>query len=288
VHELLEGGEGPQGVLTDAAPSDPETRPAALAGLRVLVTRPLEGAADLERILAAAGATVVTVPTVRIDDPPDPEPLRAAAAALASYDWVVLTSANAAGRLFDAARVSPGGPDALRASRVAAIGSATAAALREAGVEPALMPESYTAAALADALLARGVRGSRILLARSAVAPSSLPARLRDAGARVDDVPAYTTSVEEASRAPLLELIEAETVDWITFASSSAVAAWVELVGPRTRGARVAAIGPVTADTVRELGLPEPVVARIHTRAGLVEAIAGAANRPRAARTAAP
>lgn len=285
MHALLEGGEGPQGVLTDAAPSDPEARP-ALAGLRVLVTRPLDGAVDLQRVLADAGATVVMLPTVRIDDPPDPEPLRAAAAALASYDWVVLTSANAVSRLASAADGAPGARDALRTSRIAAIGSATAAALREEGIEPALTPESYTGDALADALRARGIRGARLLLARSAIAPSSLPARLRDAGARVDEVPAYTTTVEEASRAPLLELIEAEAVDWITFASSSAVTAWVELVGTRTGGARLAAIGPVTAGTARDLGLPDPVVARVHTREGLVEAIAGAAGRPRPARTA--
>lgn len=286
MHALLEGGEGPQGVLTDAASPDPETRP-ALAGLCVVVTRPLEGAVELERILADAGATVITLPTVRIDDPPDPEPLRTAAASLASYDWVVLTSANAVSRLSAAAGDAPGGTNSLRASRVAAIGSATAAALRETRVEPALIAEPYTADALADALLAHGVRDSRILLARSAIAPSALPARLRDAGARVDDVPAYTTSVEEASRGALLELVEAEGADWITFASSSAVTGWVELVGPRTGGARVAAIGPVTAATVREVGMPEPVVARVHTREGLVEAIAGAAGRPRPAPTAA-
>ncbi|MFV1985925.1 MAG: uroporphyrinogen-III synthase [Gemmatimonadota bacterium] len=272
MHALLEGRKSPQGALTDATP-EPRGRP--LAGLRVLVTRPTAPSEPLSVALCRAGAIVDPVPTIRIVDPPDLAPLREAADAFEAYDWVVLTSANGVERLAVALSERLSGSASLRSCKLAVIGPATAAAARVLGAEPLVVPAVHRGEALADALLMAvpDLAGRRILLARASEARPVLPARLRAAGAIVDDVPAYATRVDESSREALTALVDDGAVDWVTFTASSTVHGFVELVGPRAGGARAAAIGPITAETVRVVGLPEPVVAEDATAEGLVEAI---------------
>ena len=248
---------------------------APLAGCRVLVTRPAHQADDLGDALGALGAAVTAIPTIRIDDPPDPAPLERAAASLPSYDWVVLTSANGVRRLAAAVERAHGSLEPFRRARIAVIGPATRDAVRELGGEAPVMPGSFRAEDLASALLdaGRGLDGARILLARARQARPVLPDRLRKAGATVEVVPAYVTRVAREGAPGLARLIEDDGLDWITFTASSTVRAWVELVGPRTGSARVAAIGPITADTAREEGLRVDVVAEEYTTAGLVDAL---------------
>lgn len=255
----------------------------ALAGLTVLVTRPRDQAAALSDRLRAHGARVLETPTIRIADPTDPAPLAGAVARLEGYDWVVVTSVNGVRKLLEA--VSEGGAlAALRRARLAAIGPATAGALEAAGLRAEVVPERYRAEALRDAILAaaapedagvaaRPLAGVRILLPRAAEARETLPRGLKAAGATVDEVPAYLTLPDERDAAPLRAAIAAGRPDWVTFTSSSTVRNYVSLVGPETGGAAVAAIGPVTAGTARELGLEVRVVAREYTIPGLVRAL---------------
>ncbi len=257
----------------------------ALAGLTVLVTRPREQAEALSDRLRAHGARVLETPTIRIADPPDPAPLAGAVARLEGYDWVVLTSVNGVRKLLEA--VGEGGALApLRRARLAAIGPATAKALEAAGLRAEVVPERYRAEALRDAILAaaapedagtgdpaRPLAGVRILLPRAAEARETLPRGLMAAGATVDEVPAYFTLPDERDAAPLRAAIAAGRPDWVTFTSSSTVRNYVSLVGADTGGAAVAAIGPVTAGTARELGLEVRVVAREYTIPGLVRAL---------------
>jgi len=278
VHALFEGRESPQGVLTDAPPED-HARP--LDGLRVLVTRPAAQAEAIARAFTAAGAVVDPLPTVRIIDPDDLRPLTAALSRIRSYRWVVLTSANGAERLATALQGSHPGQPSMMELRIAAVGPATGATLQRLGVTPEVVPAVHHGEALAEALITAdpALAGKHVLLARAADARPELPARLSEAGAVVDDVPIYETCVDRSSEGALRAIIEEGAVDWITFTASSTVRAFVEMVGTETGGARIATIGPVTAATVRELGLPEPVVAKTATAKALVVAVvAGVAS----------
>lgn len=260
-----------------------------LAGRTILVTRPAGQEKGLMRRLEALGASAVHVPTIRIDGPTDREPLESAVRRLASYDWLVLTSVNGVERLERAldALEAPTSP-LLAGLRVAAIGPATADRARELGARPAVVPDAYRAEALVEAILestpdpddAAPLRGRRVLLPRAAEARAVLPERLREAGATVDEVPAYETRVERAGRERLASLLDDGALDWLTFTASSTVRAYVELVGPRTGGARVATIGPITAGTARSLSLPVHVTASEYTTEGLVEAIVRHAGEP--------
>lgn len=249
-----------------------------LEGRRVVVTRPRAQASALIEGLEALGAEVVVFPTIRIVPAADPEPLRAAAAAADSFDWIVFTSANGVGAFYGAVRELAREPHELRPA-ICAIGPATAAAVEAEGGRPDVVPEEYVGESLVPAMESRsGVRGARVLLPRAEVARAVVPEELRAAGAEVLDVPAYRT-VLDGSGAPLVRAaLSAGEIDLLTFTASSTVRNFVELVGTEIGAARVACIGPITAATAREVGLPVDVEATEYTVAGLLEAIASVAR----------
>ena len=254
-----------------------------LAGQHVLVTRPAGQAEGFRTLLEAAGATVTTAPTIRLIPPSDVGALRRAAARLADYDWIALTSVNAVHRLGEAASKADS-MSALATGRFAAVGPTTADALRTLGVAECLVPPVYRGEALAEEIVAATDPGSlsdaRILLVQAERARPVLLKRLVASGARVDVAPAYAVEVNHDVRNALREFIELGRGDWLTFTASSAARAFVQLVGAQTGGALVAAISPVTASTLSGLGLPVHVVAATHSMPGLVDALVASAARP--------
>ena len=252
---------------SEGAPSILSPRQGPLSGMRVMVTRADRQSAGFSDALRELGATVIACPVIAIEPiPVDPSLLTR----LDRYDWLVLTSANGVDRLFELLAES-NSPVPIHI-KVAAIGPETGARLRSHGVEPALVPDRFIAEDLADALLEQIERGSHVLLARAAGSRDVLPDRLRAHGALVEVVPTYRT-VAPAGLGPRLAAV-LPRIDVVTFTSSSTVRHFVEAGGrPLPSRTRVAAIGPVTAETARGLGLPVDIIAQEYTTRGLVEAI---------------
>ncbi|HEX9096797.1 MAG TPA: hydroxymethylbilane synthase [Candidatus Dormibacteraeota bacterium] len=240
---------------------------ASLAGLRVMVTRADGQAAALADALTAHGAQAIRCPVIAIE-PIAVEP--AVVQDLGRYDWLVLTSANGVDRLRDLLREAQ--QDVPTSLKVAAIGPETAARAREAGFAPALVPPLFIAEALADALSAAMAHGARILLARAAGARDVLPEQLRARGAQVDVLETYRAVPPVDVRSRLAASLP--EVDMITLTSSSTVRHFVDaLAGALPDRVRVACIGPITAQTARELGLRVDIIAQEYTTHGLVDAI---------------
>ena len=257
--------------------SQPPGSARPLSGRRIVVTRAREQAGELARDLEALGATVVCAPAIRIEALSDLEPLRRALARLADYRWVVFTSQNTVHVVLDRLAVWGHAPRDFAATRVAAIGPATAAALARHGVTANVMPSEYVAEAVVAALAAEGdLTGARILVPRAETARDALPDGLRARGARVDVIPVYRTVAELGDGAGLAREILAGRVDVVTFTSSSTVHSFVQAVGTEAAQSgryRAAVIGPITAATAREHGLPVEIEARDFTAAGLVDAL---------------
>jgi len=240
---------------------------ASLAGLRIMVTRADRQAAALADALTALGAQAVRCPVIAIE-PIAVDP--AALQGLGRYDWVVLTSANGVDRLRELLREAH--RDFPADLNVAAIGPETAARAQEAGMKPTLVPQRFIAEELADALSAAMAPGDRILLARAAGARDVLPEQLRARGAHVDVLETYR-AVPPADVRPRLAA-SLPNVDMVTFTSSSTVRHFVDaLPGPLPERVRVACIGPITAQSARELGLRVDIIAQEYTTRGLVDAI---------------
>lgn len=241
-----------------------------LFGRTVVVTRPVASRGALAQRLQRLGAATVGLPVVEVGEPSDAgAALRAAAGAVASYDWVVFTSANAVARFLSLL------PDAraFGAARVAAIGPGTASALAEHRIVADLVPERFVAESLLAAFPAPPPAGGRVLLPRAAVARDVLPEGLREAGWNVDVVEAYRT--RPATPAPAA-VEAAATADAVTFTSSSTVTGFLEVAGRRALPPVVACIGPVTAATARRHGITVDAEAAVHTLDGLVAALVAA------------
>jgi uroporphyrinogen-III synthase len=244
-----------------------------LAGRRIVVTRRPGQASELVQQLTARGATVVEVPAIEIAAAPDPSALDAALEALGRYQWIVFTSANTVNAVLGRLTVLGLEPRlGARGPKVAAVGPATAAALRQSFPQDpvAIAPEeSFRAASVADALARRGISGARVLLPGSTRAREELPALLRAAGATVDVVAAYAT-VEPPDLAERVSQALAGGFDLVAFASPSAVEAFAAAAGDRARGLEAVAIGPTTAEAARAAGFEVRVVASKSTTEGLV------------------
>ncbi|MXY42777.1 MAG: HemD protein [Dehalococcoidia bacterium] len=246
-----------------------------LFGKRVLVTRSRTQSADLVDLLERAGTEPVEVPTIEIQPVEDFCEVDAELARLIEYNWIVFTSTNAVEQLFG--RLDALGRDArqLHASRVAAIGTATAGALSERGIVADLISRESVSQSLIDGLAEQGVAGQSILLPGAEVRPDRLRRGLEGLGAEVREVTLYRTVAPSGAGERLAEVLDAG-VDVVTFTSSSTVTNLVALLGgdaARLEGARVACIGRVTAETARKAGLNVDILAEDSTAGGLVNAI---------------
>ena len=216
---------------------------ADLATEVVVLTRSPERNAALASELAARGFRVVEMPCVRIVAADGPR-MSGSLAALTEQDLLVLTSGESVAAIAAAIDTA-----CVRAD-VAAVGPATAAAARAAGMRVSFVPTRADGATLgADLPLPRG----EVVLARSDRARRDLPGILRARGARVRELVAYRTVPEPAGdvAAVIAGLERGEAV--LVLASPSAVDGLLRGV-PRgvVRRARVVAIGAATAAAVRD------------------------------------
>jgi uroporphyrinogen-III synthase len=258
-----------------------------LLGRRVLVTRAAHQAGKLSQGLRALGAEPVEVPVLEIHPPTSFTPLDTALRQFASYDWLILTSANAVHALIERAAavgISLAQPAWLK---VAAVGESTSAEARKAGFKIAFVPQTYVAESLVEGLLKtlqNKPSGQRILLARAAVARDVIPDALRSAGAAVDVVDAYRNVLPKAAPAQLRSALQ-NGLDAVTFTSSSSAIHLAEAA----RTANVAwpfacvpavSIGPITSKTLRELGWEPAVEAEPSDIPGLITAVERVLLRP--------
>ncbi|HEY6428427.1 MAG TPA: uroporphyrinogen-III synthase, partial [Acidimicrobiales bacterium] len=214
---------------------------------------------NLVDALERAGASVVELPLTRqVDAADDGAALRAAAkeAGAGAFAWVVLTSVNAVDRFMAALRDAR----ALAGVGVAAVGPATADALRMAGVEPDLVPAEHSARGLVEEFPAAGSGSGeprRVLFPAADRAPGTIPDGLGEKGWEVARVEAYRT-VPLAAPDPAV-LARADAADAVVFTATSSVQAFAALRTPEGAPlpvpSHVVCIGPTTAEAARAAGM---------------------------------
>ena len=246
-----------------------------LTGKRILITRPRDQAEEFARQLQALGAIPIFFPVIRIATIQDSSALDRALRQLDRYNWLVLTSVNGVRAVWERMVVLQISklPQQLK---IAAIGPKTAAALTAEGVPPDFVPKEYIAEAILPGL--GDLTGQSVLLLRADISRPALQQAISQAGGVAHEIPVYTTQPARPDPQALLALHQG--VDVITFTSSSTVRNFVSLV--RRSGSNplllpgkplFACIGPVTASTAVEEGLPVHLVAREYTTEGLIKTL---------------
>ncbi|WP_263381612.1 uroporphyrinogen-III synthase [Granulicella arctica] len=246
-----------------------------LIGKRILITRTRHQASELAAQLESAGAETISIPTIELAAPLSYCVLDASLASLRSFEWVIFTSINAVHAFAARAKTLSIMPSPRK---IAVIGPATARAVREIGLIVDLMPKQYVAESLAEALVPFASSGAMLLI-RAEEARDVLPDALHSAGAQLTIASAYRNIVPTESIAALQKLLaHPESMpDAITFTSSStatnlfALLEQAALTLPKTIVR--ASIGPVTSQTLRELGYPPDIQAKEPTIASLCSAL---------------
>jgi uroporphyrinogen-III synthase len=250
-----------------------------LRGKRIVVTRARSQASSLVAALANLGAEVVELPTIETVPLDSYETLDNALKNIANYQWLIVTSANTVRVLAERLAALNLPPSMLAPLRKVAIGSATARAMREQGIEADLVPEQYVAESLVKTLGDQAA-GSRILLARASVARDVIPDELTRRGAIVEVIDAYRTVIPDGAVERMKQVFSdpSNPPDAVTFTSSSTVknffALWREAVfGGLPEGIAAISIGPITSETLREFGWEPAREATRHNVQGLVKAV---------------
>ena len=253
-----------------------------LKGKKIVVTRALEDAKKFSNLLIAKGAVPVVVPCIRFSSVDDTGFLDASLLRLSQYNLVVFTSATAV-RFFHQCCLrldvdfSSGG-----SFQVVAIGSKTEEALKKIGRIPDIAPSQPgdSAVLFQELLNAVDLDGKKILFPRAKEARYDFVLDLEKAGASVDLAILYETQPDPNGSKALKSEMRKGHVDWITFASGSAVRHFFSFVDkPRIDtwlqegDTKIAAIGNVTKGVLKDLGYDSSAVASVPTFEALIEAM---------------
>jgi uroporphyrinogen-III synthase len=219
---------------------------------RVAVTRDDEGEAAVRRALESEGFDAVSCPVIVEGPAPDSERLRWAARHLEQYDWVICASVRSV-RALTAAR----GSRWPRKPRTAAVGKATANAMREAGASKPVVGQAFNAKALWETLRPLDDwRGRKVLVPGVSGGRREIADGLRTQGAIVTEVEAYTMTARphDAIRTDWLHA----DPDAVILGSPATVRRLLEAVGvDALRELRaIIAIGPTTQAALAEAALP--------------------------------
>jgi uroporphyrinogen III methyltransferase/synthase len=279
---------GPPAIIVIGAAAESDARldwftRRPLFGRSIVVTRDAAGNADFAAKIISRGGNPLAFATLKIKPLTDSNDFVRTLARFRGYDWVIFTSGNGVTIFFEALEGLGKDARVFGPAKVAAIGGRTAAKLGEFGIKADFVPGVFTSEQLGRQLIGfANLQDRKILLLRSALASNELVELLSDAGAKVYDVPIYTTVTQKNESAWLADGIAKGTIDWLTFASPSSVDGFFEQIASgavNSSKAKVASIGPVTSERLKQIGLIVDVTAKEHTLDGLLDAIEEAENR---------
>ncbi len=254
-----------------------EQRP--LFGRRIVVTRRSEQAGGFAQRLTELGADVLEVPTIKITQPKETDAIVDALLGLNAYDWLVFTSVNGVTAFFDIFFRRFQDLRDIGGVRIAAVGPATAAKLRELHLQVDLTPDEFTGKKIAAAFAKfQTIENLKMCLLRAEVANPDLPKALEELGAIVDDIAIYKTVAETEDPAGAGATLLESGADWITFTSGSTVEHFharfdLPKLLKKFPQTKLASIGPETSKTIRSLGLEPALEAKAHTTDGLIAAL---------------
>jgi len=248
-----------------------------LFGKTIVVTRKGDQAESMIERLRELGAEPFFFPVIETIAPADWAPLDNALNNLSQYQGLIFTSVN--GVRFFAERLKAIDQDIreLKGLRVFTIGPKTAEAVRDLGIRVDVVPENFVAESLIESIGKENIEGKRFLIPRATVARETLPEQLRQMGAIVDVAPAYQTVLPDTPVDALKKRLAEESIDVITFTSSSTVKNFLTLTGaellPAIKKVTIACIGPVTRKTAEDAGLNVEIAPEQYTVASLLDAI---------------
>ncbi|MDO4975820.1 MAG: hydroxymethylbilane synthase [Eubacteriales bacterium] len=242
-----------------------------LSGQRVIVTGSRSMVDRLSPILKEEGAEAISFSLIRTEALESPE-FTKAIEEIDTYTWAVFTSANGVDCFFDKMKELRKDIRSFANVKFAVIGDGTRKALEEHGIFSDFIPTAYSSKDMAESMIPLLKKEDRVLLLRAEEANEVLPNALGEAGIDHTTISLYHTVYDMRKAEELGRLVK--SADYITFASSSAVKAFVEMVDDLDSVCgKYISIGPVTTKTAEKSGLTVAKTAISYTAKGIVDVI---------------
>jgi uroporphyrinogen-III synthase len=188
-----------------------------LSGLKIVVTRPRDQAAQLAQRIAQAGGIPLLHPLLDIAPAPDQQTLHEQIARLAECELAIFISPNAVQYGIEAIRAAGALPAGVR---IATVGQGSAKALRELGIPDVIAPtERFDSEGLLALPELQDVAGWQVMILRGDGGRELLGDTLKARGATVEYVTCYQRSMPQLDAGAL----QAAAPDAITVTSSEAL-----------------------------------------------------------------
>ncbi len=191
---------------------------------------------------------------------------------IGEYTWIVLTSANGVRILFDTLREQRRDIRILSNIKFAVIGEGTKKALEERGIFAEHMSGVYSSKDLAKSMLPLLKKEDNVLLLRAKEASAELEKQFDENEICYNAVAIYETKVDERKKEELNRIVS--DVDYVTFASASAVKAFAAMASEENKNCCAhISIGPVTSKAAEKVGVSIDKTATEYTAQGMIEAL---------------
>lgn len=254
-----------------------------LKGKTVLVTRAAEQSSKFTTLLQQQGAIVLEMPALEITAPSSWQDLDAAINNLASFSWLILTSANGVNYFFKRLQTLDKDSRALAGIKIAVVGKKTEAVLQQYNLQADFIPPNFVADSLVETF-PENLVGKKILFPRVETGGREiLVQELTTQGAEVVEVTAYQSSCPKAIDLQTWQALQQKQIDIITFASSKTVSNFFQLIQTKLEQTNeiesllndvaIASIGPQTSQTCYALLGRVDIEAEEYTLEGLTTAI---------------
>ncbi len=256
-----------------------------LFGMRVLLTGTEGMCRKQQEVLKEEGAEAVSFSLIRTkrlrsevltravgelagQENPNPGTKETQGLPARGYTWIVFTSSSGVDFFFDEMKENQKDIRKLAGIRFAVIGSGTKEALEARGIYADFVPSRYSGRDLAAEWIPGLTRKDHVLLLRAEEASPELTQALEQAEIPYKAIPLYTTEIDRRKEEELKRVLS--EVDYITFASASAVKAFVSMAGDLSGlTAKVICIGPVTERAAIKAGLNVHQSAVVYTAEGI-------------------
>ena len=252
-----------------------------LFGKNIVVTRCRAQSSALAEKISDMGGNPIEIPTIKIQKVEDNKELEVEINKIKNYTYIIFGSKNAVDIFFDKLNEMGYDARALSNSKICAIGGETAKSIKSRGVIADIVPKKYVAEGLYEELKDIINENDKILIPRAKNARDFLISKLSEK-CYVKEVITYESVIDNNKKNRALEVIEDESVDYITFASSSTVKNFITLIGKenlkKLENKKIISIGPITSKTIEDFGLGVYKEAEVATIDSTIEAISNDNN----------
>ena len=246
-----------------------------LAGLNILVTRPIHQSTALAAGIRALGGNPIVLPTLEIVDIPDLSSLFRTIDRLSEFDWAIFVSPNAVNKAMSVITVRSTLPAHMK---IAAVGKGTADTLIQYGISEVLIPkDKFDSEALLECEEFDDMTGKRVVIFRGSGGRQLLGDTLKQRGAAVEYAECYIRKKPEIDTTSLISSWSQGQLHAVIVTSSEGLHNLFDIIGEL--GQQLLKVTPVIttheriAQAAKKLGLQKVVQAPSPGDAGVLESI---------------